>query len=128
MLEHRADLAEQTGEILRLHHHDDRVGDLGGLGVVEHPDAVFLAQLGLALRPLIRRDDLLRAPTGADQTGDDGLPHHACPEDREHPTFGHCGTSFAATISAICTVLRAAPLRRLSLEMKNTSPLPAGAA
>jgi hypothetical protein len=36
-------------------------------------------------------------------------------------------TSFAATSSAICTALRAAPLRRLSLLTNIASPRPAGA-
>src|SRR5699024_10855398 len=38
-----------------------------------------------------------------------------------------CASSFAASSAAIWTVFSAAPLRRLSLATKRTSPLPAGA-
>src|SRR3990170_2480430 len=39
---------------------------------------------------------------------------------------GYAATSLAATISAICTALSAAPLRRLSLLMKSASPRSSG--
>ena len=56
----------------------------------------------------------------------------AFPVGHEASCVAKCGAqtavgSLAATSSAICTAFSAAPLRRLSFEMKSTRPLPSGA-
>ncbi len=43
------DLGEQAAHVLRLDDEHEGVGERGGLGVVEHPHAVLLGQLGGAL-------------------------------------------------------------------------------
>ncbi len=49
-------------------------------------DAVPLAQLGGPARSALGHQQLARRAAGADQTGDDGLAHHAGTEDRNR----HC--------------------------------------
>ena len=119
------------------------VSRLGGrLGVLEHRDAVARAQLQLALRAAVGGDDPVGRPAGPEQAGQHGLPHHARAQDGEpQPATGHLDAVVERPLavtssglvrrraarrrsSAICTALSAAPLRRLSLEMNSTRPLP----
>ena len=94
-------------------------------------------QLDLALRPAVGRNDLVGGPAGAQQAGQQRLPHHPGAQDGQPAAVadrrGHrfepamLATSWRLTSSAIWTALSAAPLRRLSLLMNITRPLPVGA-
>ena len=75
----------------------------------------------MGLRPRRRHDIVSLDRVGVDEPTDEGSGHRPAAQNRNLPAHS------AATSSASCTALRAAPFRRLSAEQKNTSPLPAGA-
>jgi hypothetical protein len=77
------DLVDHVAHVLRLHDQHQGVGAPDRLEVRDHLDAVPLLQLVGALAALLADQEVLGAPAGADQAGEQGLPHHPGPDDRD---------------------------------------------
>ena len=76
------DLGEQAAHVLRLDDEDEGVGEVGRVGVVEHPHAVLLGQLGGPVLAALGDDELAGRAAGAQQPREEGLAHDAGTEDR----------------------------------------------